>query len=68
MSFVYAEKGTVIDQESIFIHCDTKIGLPDDARSNFSDEEINLIKKYGIVKFSILGETMSIAFAGNKIF
>ena len=68
MSFVYAEKRTIINQESIFIHCDTKIGLPDDAKSNFSVEEIDLIKKYGIVKFSILGETMSIAFAGNKVF
>lgn len=68
MSFVYAEKRTVIDQESIFIHCDTKIGLPDDAKANFSVEEIDLINKYGIVKFSIVGPTMCIAFAGNKIF
>ena len=68
MSFVYAEKKKVIDQETITLHCDTKIGLPVDARANFSVEEINLIKKYGIVKFSILGPTISIAFAGNKIF
>ena len=68
MSFVYAEKSTVIDQNIITIHCDTKIGLSDDAKSNFSVEEISLIKKYGMVKFSILGTTMSIAFAGNNIF
>ena len=68
MSFVYAEKKTVIDQEIITIHSDTKIGLPDDAKANFSVEEIDLINKYGIVKFSIVGPTMCIAFAGNKIF
>ena len=68
MSFVYAEKKTIIDQESINIHCDTKIGLSDDAIANFSVEEIDLINKYGIVKFSIVGPTMCIAFAGNKIF
>ena len=68
MSFVYAEKKMIIDQESINIHCDTKIGLPDDAKANFSVEEIDLINKYGIVKFSIVGPTMCIAFAGNKIF
>ena len=68
MSFIYAEKSTVVNQEIITIHCDTKIGLFDDAKSNFSLEEIDLIKKYGIVKISILGETISVAFAGNKIF
>ena len=68
MSFVYAEKKLVIDQETITIHCDTKIWLPEDAKVNFSIEEINLIKKYGIVKFSIIGSTMIIAFAGNNIF
>ena len=68
MSFVYAEKITVNGQKTINIHGDTKIGLSDDAKLNFSIEEIDLIKRYGIVKFSILGETISIAFAGNKIF
>ena len=68
MSFIYAEKRIEIDQEIITIHCDTKIRLPDDAKSNFSVEEIDLIKKYGIVKLSILGDTMCIAFAGDKIF
>lgn len=68
MSFVYAEKKVVMDQEIISIHCDTKICLPDDAKANFSGEEIDLINKYGIVKISILGTTISIAFAGNKIF
>ena len=68
MSFVYVEKNTVIDQEVINIHSDTKIRLFDDSRANFSVEEIDLIKKYGIIKFSIIGPTMSIAFAGNKIF
>ena len=68
MSFVYAEKKTATDQEIITIHSDTKIGLPDDAKANFSVEEIDLINKYGIVKFSIVGPTMCIAFAGNKIF
>ena len=68
MSFVYAEKKMIIDQESIFIHCDTKIGLSNDDITNFSVEEIGLIKKYGIVKISIIGEKISIAFAGNNIF
>lgn len=68
MSFVYAEKNTAIDQEIITIHSDTKIKLPDDAKSNFSVEEIDLIKKYGIIKFSIIGPTICIAFAGNKVF
>lgn len=68
MSFVYAEKNIAIDQEIITIHSDTKIGLFDDSKTNFSVEEIDLIKKYGIVKFSIVGPTMCIAFAGNKIF
>ena len=68
MSFVYAEKITVNGQKTINIHGDTKIGLSDDAKLNFSIEEIDLIKRYGIVKFTILGETISIAFAGNKIF
>ena len=49
MSFIYAEKRIEIDQEIITIHCDTKIRLPDDAKSNFSVEEIDLIKKYGII-------------------
>ena len=68
MSFVYVEKKRVIDQEIIDIHCDTKIELPDDAKANISVEEIDLINKYGMVKCAILGATMSIAFAGNKIF
>lgn len=68
MSFVYAEKSTANGRETINIHSDTKIGLSDDAKLNFSIEEIDLINRYGIVKFSILGETISIAFAGNKIF
>lgn len=68
MSFVYVEKNTVMDQEIITIHSDTKIGLFDDSKTNFSIEEIDLIKKYGIVKFSIIGSTICIAFAGNKIF
>ena len=68
MSFVYAEKRTVIDHETITIHCDTKVGLLDGAKAAFCDEELNLIKKYGMVKISILGTTISIAFAGNNIF
>lgn len=68
MSFVYAEKKTIINHETIYIHSDTKIKLFDDAKANFSVKEIDLIDKYGIIKFSILGATMSIAFAGNKIF
>jgi len=68
MSFVYAEKTTIFNQETITIHCDTKIGVFDDAKANFSVEEIDLVKKYGIVKISILGTSISVAFAGNKIF
>ena len=68
MSFVYAEKRTINNQDIISIHCDTKIVLSDDDITNFSVEEIDLIKKFGIVKVSIIGATMCIAFAGNNIF
>ncbi len=68
MSFVYAEKKMVIDQEIITIHCDTKIGLLDGAKAAFCEEELDLIEKYGIVKISNLGASISVAFAGNNIF
>lgn len=68
MSLVFAEKKNVNEQEIISIHCDTKIGLLDGVGANFSIDEINLIKKYGMVKISIIGTTMCISFAGNNIF
>ena len=68
MSFVYAEKRRILETETIIIHCDTKIGLKGGAKAAFSSDMIDLINKYGIVKISILGPAISIAFAGNNIF
>ena len=64
MSFVYAEKG----DNSLDIHCDTKIELDSFAGASFSLEQIELIRKYGIVKTTLVCPEISISFAGNNIY
>lgn len=64
MSFVYAEK----HDETLDIHCDTKIGLDSFAEASFSHEQMELIKKYGIVKTTIICPEICISFAGNNAF
>ena len=68
MSFVFAKKTTVLNNETIKVFCDTKIGLVDGAKGTFSDKQIELIKHYGIVKNTIICPEYSISFAGNNIF
>lgn len=64
MSFVFAEK-----MEATFrIYCDTKIGFNSFAGACYSQEQMALIKKYGIVKTTIICPEMSISYAGNNIF
>ena len=64
MSFVYAEKSN----GTIDIHCDTKIELDSFAGATFSQDQINVIQKYGIVKITLICPEIGIAFAGNKIY
>ena len=64
MSFVYAEKYN----EILDIHCDTKIGLDSFAGASFSQDQINAIHKYGIVKITLICSEIGIAFAGNNIY
>lgn len=64
MSFVFAEK----NDKSLDIYSDTKIMLTDNAIAYFSGEQMDLLKKYGIVKTTIICPQISISFAGNDLF
>ena len=64
MSFVYAENLN----GSLEVYCDTKIGLNGPVGANFSEEQLKLIQRYGIVKTTIICPEISISFAGNNIF
>lgn len=64
MSFVYAEKRN----DTIDIHCDTKIGLDDYAGAIFSRRQKELVEKYGIIKTILICPEISISFSGNNIF
>ena len=48
MSFVFAKKTTVLNNETIKVFCDTKIGLVDGAKGTFSDKQIELIQLYAL--------------------
>lgn len=63
MSFVFAEK----NNNTLNIHCDTKIGLDDSSIPLYSCEQKEAIEKYGIVKTTIICPEISISFAGNNI-
>lgn len=69
MSFIYAEKcnDDVHNCESVRVFCDTKIILPENAAANFSQDEIDLISKYGIVKSTICCPEVCVSFAGEDI-
>lgn len=64
MSFVYAEKAN----GTLSIHCDTKLAIDRFAEASFSHEQKGLIRKYGIVKTTIICPEIGISFAGNNIF
>lgn len=64
MSFVYAEK----HNGTLDMHCDTKIGLDSFAGASFSQDQKNVIHKYGIVKITLICSEIGIAFAGNNIY
>lgn len=69
MSFVFAEKriDSCMNSERIDIHCDTKIGFVDSTQSHFSNEQLQMVKKYGIIKSKIICPELCISFAGNNI-
>lgn len=69
MSFVYAQKYKLCNEsnENINIFCDTKIITKDNALSYFSAGELDLVKKYGIIKNTIICPEFCISFAGNEI-
>ena len=69
MSFIFAEKFTCseLGTENMHVFCDTRIGLPDSAGSHLSDIELTFIKKYGIVKSTIISPELCVSFAGNNI-
>ncbi len=64
MTFVYAE---IID-DLLWVHSDTKIKLDDHYPNTYSPEQSQLIRKYGIVKTTLICPELSISFAGNNIF
>lgn len=69
MSFIYAEKyySDTLRKNLISIWSDTRIGLGEGAKANFSEAQIDLIKNYGIVKSTICSGDLCISFAGNNI-
>ncbi len=69
MSFIYAEKyySDTLRKNSISIWSDTRIGLGEGTKANFSETQIDLIKNYGIVKSTICSRDLCISFAGNNI-
>ena len=64
MSFVYAEKWN----GTLSIHCDTKLSIDSLAEASFSHEQKDLIRKFGIVKTTIICPEIGISFAGNNTF
>ena len=70
MSFVYAEKYKLDDKskETVHIFCDTKIIPTDYSFASFSSKELDLIKKYGIIKSTIICPEICVSFAGNNLY